>query len=78
MTKKFDELSAMMAWEEGTLNRKDTIRLFQHLIDNGMAWQLQGIYGRFATILLRTGVCHYPSKQVSVEDTNTKTRRMKS
>lgn len=52
---KYDELSAMMAWEQGDLDKDGTIDLFQHLVDSGLAWQLQGVYGRTAAQLINRG-----------------------
>jgi fatty acid-binding protein DegV len=31
---------------------------WQHLIDTGLAWQLQGWFGRQAARLIEAGVCH--------------------
>lgn len=56
--KKPDQLDRMMAWEEGTLSEEDTIELFQGLIDSGLAWQLQGCYGRMAEALIQGDYCH--------------------
>ena len=33
------------------------IQAWQHLIDTGMAWQLQGSFGRAAQSLIEQGVC---------------------
>lgn len=54
---KFDEVGAIIAFEQGELNDEQTIELFQHLIDNGHAWQLQGCYGRTAAALIEGGLC---------------------
>jgi hypothetical protein len=56
--KDMDQLSKMMAWEEGELSDDDTIALFQELIDSGLAWKLQGCYGRMAKQLIEGGYCH--------------------
>ncbi len=48
----------IIAYEDGTLTEEETIELFQELIDNGIAWQLQGHYSRTATSLIEEGVCH--------------------
>ena len=52
------QLDKMIAWEQGDLNDEDTVSLFQELIDSGMAWQLQGCYGRQAKALIENGFCH--------------------
>ena len=41
--------------EQGNLDESETINLFQHLIDSGLVWKLQGHYGRFANELLQAG-----------------------
>jgi fatty acid-binding protein DegV len=35
-----------------------TQEAWQHLIDTGLAWQLQGWFGRQAKALIDAGVCH--------------------
>jgi hypothetical protein len=34
------------------------IQAWQHLIDTGLAWQLQGFFGRTARQLIDQGVCN--------------------
>jgi hypothetical protein len=55
--KPFDTVGFIMDWEGGDLSDDDTIIGFQHLIDNGMAWSLQGCYGRTARQLIERGLC---------------------
>lgn len=52
-----DQLDKMIAWEQGDLDDDETVELFQELIDSGMAWQLQGCYGRTAAWLIENGLC---------------------
>lgn len=52
-----DQVSQIMAFESGELDEDETIELFQHLIDTGLAWQLQGSYGRTAAALISNGLC---------------------
>jgi len=33
------------------------IEAWQHLIDTGLAWQLQGWFGRMANLLIEQGLC---------------------
>lgn len=53
--KKYDEVGAIMAYENDSLSMEDTIELFQHLVNNGMAWTLQGHYGRVAQCFIDSG-----------------------
>jgi hypothetical protein len=52
---KFDTVGQIMAYEQGDLDEESTEILFQHLVDSGLAWQLQGSYGRMAAHLIDTG-----------------------
>lgn len=58
MTKKeFDQVNFIMAYEGDGVSDEELIKGFQHMIDNGIVWQLQGSYGRMATDLINAGLC---------------------
>ena len=51
-------VSQIIAYEQGDLSEEEVITLFQKLIDSGLAWTLQGHYGRTAMRLIEEGVCN--------------------
>lgn len=55
MTQALDLSSQIIAYETGELDEAGIIELFQQLVNTGLAWQLQGHYGRTATALLDVG-----------------------
>ena len=52
---KADQLNRMIAWEQGDLDMEQTCELFQDLVNSGLAWKLQGCYGRTAKALIEEG-----------------------
>lgn len=55
---KAEELTErIIEFEDGEANQERTIELFQYFIDTGIAWQLQGSYGRMAERLIEAGYC---------------------
>jgi hypothetical protein len=51
-----DTLSGVLAWENGEMSAEEEVEFFQHLVDTGEAWELQGMYGRRAEYLIRRGL----------------------
>jgi hypothetical protein len=66
--KAYDEVGQILAFEQGELNEKETVALFQYLIDTGHVWRLQGTYGRMAKALIDAGYCHPASKVQKPEE----------
>lgn len=58
--KPFDTVGAIMAYEAGELDEDAIIALFQHLVNTGMAWRLQGSYGRAAQAMIEAGLITRP------------------
>jgi hypothetical protein len=50
-----DLVGKIMAWEEGRMSPKETVRFFGELVKSGMVWKLQGVYGRTAVRLIEQG-----------------------
>lgn len=51
------DVDAIIRYENGDLDDDETVRFFQSLIDSGLAWSLQGHYGRMAIDLISEGYC---------------------
>jgi hypothetical protein len=57
MDENYDFFSSLMAYENGEMEtEKEFFDLFQYLVDSGLAWTLQGHYGRAAHSLLEQGL----------------------
>jgi hypothetical protein len=52
----YDTVGGIVAYEAGELDHEGIIELFQALVDSGMAWQLQGSYGRTVRDLINAGL----------------------
>ena len=53
-----DYLTAILICEGSQDATEDeVVAAWQHLIDTGLVWQLQGFYGRMARELIEHGVC---------------------
>lgn len=51
------QIDKIMLFESGELDFEGIVELFQDLIDSGLAWKLQGSYGRTAKSLIDDGYC---------------------
>ena len=52
-----DQIDKIISYEQGELDKEGIIELFQELINSGLAWRLQGSYGRMAAHLIEAGYC---------------------
>lgn len=52
----YDLTGQIIAYEQGELGEFEVLELFQHLVDTGLAWKLQGSYGRQAQRLIEAGL----------------------
>jgi hypothetical protein len=43
-------------------SQEQVIEAWQFLIDSGLAWQLQGFFGRTASQLIEGGICSAPAQ----------------
>lgn len=64
----FDMVGFVMAFEGGELDEDEMVAGFQRLIDSGVAWRLQGFYGRTAAALIEAGLCTGPRREVTVRE----------
>lgn len=51
-----DIVGKIIDYESGMMEEDDIIEFFQELVDSGMAWTLQGSYGRAAMSLIEAGL----------------------
>ena len=50
-------INQVIAYEQGELDEEGIIDMFQQLITSGLAWEMQGSYGRTAKALINAGYC---------------------
>lgn len=48
-------VDSIIAYENGELSDQEVVYLFAELVQSGMAWSLQGSYGRTALALIEEG-----------------------
>ena len=53
--KNTSQIANIIAYEQGELNDQEVVCLFADLVRSGLAWQLQGHYGRTASALIKEG-----------------------
>lgn len=58
MNTQHDMIGNIMRFESGEMTQEEIVPFFQSLVDTGMAWRLQGSYGRTAHNLLEAGHIH--------------------
>ncbi len=51
-----DMADDIIKYENGELSETETVELFSHLIKTGLAWSLQGFYGRTAQSLIENDI----------------------
>ncbi len=54
----YDACAAIEGFDGEEHTEEEIIEAFQHLINTGAAWSLQGFYGRTAAALIDRGLCH--------------------
>ena len=57
MVRLVDEL---IAYEEGQITGDEEVAFFEHLVETGTCWQLQGHYQRVAATLMEAGLISSP------------------
>lgn len=75
------DVSQIIAYEQGDIgdctvplaDQTELLNLFQELVNTGLAWKLQGHYGRTAANLIRLGYITEPTKGGAHATTRTTT-----
>jgi hypothetical protein len=50
----------LIAYEEGQITGDEEVAFFEHLVETGTCWQLQGHYQRVAATLIEAGLISSP------------------
>ena len=61
-------VDGIIRYESGEMNEEEVIEFFQELVDTGLAWKLQGHYGRTAKALIDYGWVNTPHQEIFGED----------
>jgi hypothetical protein len=51
-----DLVDRIITYEQGDMDQEEAVRFFQELVDGGLAFHLQGHYGRTAARLIEAGL----------------------
>lgn len=57
---KSDMVNDIMRYEAGEMSQAEEVAFFQVLVTSGLAWSLQGSYGRTATDFINAGLVKRP------------------
>ncbi|MGO9140326.1 MAG: hypothetical protein ACLP70_02580 [Streptosporangiaceae bacterium] len=66
--RSLDLAEQISRYEAGELTDLEIFELFQYMINTGLAWRLQGSYGRMAEYLIARGHCHDPQPGEAEEE----------
>lgn len=58
-------VTLIIAYENGEMDEDEMVAFFQQLVDTGLAWSLQGSYGRTARDLIEAGLVTDPESKES-------------
>ena len=51
-----DTVDAISRYESGQMEQEEQVEFFQHLLDTGIVWSLQGHYGRAVSWMINEGL----------------------
>jgi hypothetical protein len=61
----------LIAYEEGQITGDEEVAFFEHLVETGTCWQLQGHYQRVAATLIEAGLINSPAHSEEANPSNT-------
>lgn len=62
-------MARIIQYDNGEMPEEEVVDFFQELVDSGIAWQLQGHYGRTASWLIREGLVRPEREEAMIYDT---------